>query len=567
MKPQILIIDDEENIRFTLEHFLSAEGYQVTAAEDYDAALAAMDGADFDLIFADIVLRDRSGVDILREVNRRGLNCPVVMITGVPTVETASAAVRLGAFEYLPKPVLQADCLRAARAALRHKRLLDEKARYRANLEAIFAGVKDAIISVNPHQEIIELNSAAGKICGLDRDKVLGHPLTKLELPCGGGCREVLERAMAANKTQERAHLSCQQSDGPEKIVSLSATPLRNDQGRVTGGILVVKDLTRLVTLERGLKMRHRFHQMVGKSEQMQAVFGLIEDLADVSTTVLVSGESGTGKELVADALHYQSGDPDRPLVKVNCAALAENLLESELFGHVKGAFSGAHQGRVGRFERANGGTLFLDEVGLMSPAMQVRLLRVLQEKEFERVGSAKPIKVDVRVIAATNLDLKAEVAAGRFRQDLFFRLKVVELQLPPLRRRREDIPLLMDHFLAQFEKEFDRTAAGISPVAKQLLLQYAWPGNVRELRHAMEHAFILCHQTLIGPEHLPSEIAAEAPAADESPAAITDVEDERARLINALEQVHWNKTKAARILGMSRQHLYRKLKQNRIGE
>lgn len=563
MKPQVLIIDDEENIRFTLGHFLSAEGYQVTAAEDFDAALQAMDGAAFDLIFADIVLRDRSGVDILREVNRRGLNCPVVMITGVPTVETASAAVRLGAFEYLPKPVLQADCLRAARAALRHKRLLDEKARYRANLEAIFAGVKDAIISVDRQLEIIELNSAAGKICGLDREKVLGQTMGALELPCGGGCREVLESAMAENKTQERAHFSCRRADGPEQVVSLSATPLRSDQGQVTGGILVVKDLTRLVTLERGLKMRHRFHQMVGKCEQMQAIYGLIEDLADVPTTVLISGESGTGKELVADALHYQSKDPDRPLVKVNCAALAENLLESELFGHVRGAFSGAHQDRAGRFERANGGTLFLDEVGLMSPAMQARLLRVLQEREFERVGDAKPIKVDVRVIAASNLDLKAEVDAGHFRQDLYFRLKVVELHLPPLRQRREDIPLLIDRFMDQFETEFGRPVAGISPSAKQLLLQYPWPGNVRELRHAMEHAFILCHQQLIDPEHLPPEITMDIPAPDSDLSA----DGERARLLKALNQARWNKTKAARILGISRQHLYRKLKQNHIAE
>ena len=557
MKPNILIIDDEENIRFTLAHFLSAEGYGVTTAEDYDAALKALDEIAFDLIFADIVLRNRSGVDILKEVNSRRGNCPVVMITGVPTVETASAALRLGAFDYLPKPVLQEDCLRAARAALRHKRLLDDKARYRANLEAIFAGVKDAIISVDAGLTVTELNTAAGKICGLERSQALGQPLKELKFHCGRECLEILKSAMDRNRTVEHSQMTCQWAGGPEQVVSLTATPLRTPDGSVSGCILVVRDLTRLVTLERSLKMRHQFHNLVGKSEDMQAIYSRIEDLADVSTTVLISGESGTGKELVADALHYQGADPDKPMVKVNCAALAENLLESELFGHVKGAFSGAHKDRAGRFQRAHGGTIFLDEVGLMSPAMQGRLLRVLQEKEFERVGDATPIKVDVRVIAATNLDLKGELAAGRFRQDLFFRLKVIELRLPPLRKRREDIPLLVDHFMARFRDEFAKPLTGITPAAKQLLLQYPWPGNVRELRHAVEHAFILCRRQMIGPEHLPPEISAHpgASAAD----------GEREHLLKTLEQAHWNKTRAARMLGMSRQHLYRKMKQNQI--
>jgi DNA-binding NtrC family response regulator len=342
-------------------------------------------------------------------------------------------------------------------------------------------------------------------------------------------------------------------------VVSLTATPLRDTGGNASGGILVVKDLSRLVALERDLKMRHGFHNLVGKSHGMQEIYRLIEDLADISTTVLVSGESGTGKELVADALHYQGAGAEKPLVKINCAALAENLLESELFGHVKGAFSGAHRDRVGRFERAHGGTLFLDEVGLMSPAMQGRLLRVLQEKEFERVGDAAPIKVDVRVIAATNLDLKAEVAAGRFRQDLYFRLKVMELRLPPLRHRREDIPLLVEYFMAVFRTDFVKTVTGITAEAEKRLLQYSWPGNVRELRHAVEHAYILCEGQMISAVHLPEEIVeATAPV---------DSQKDRKRLLRALEQAHWNKTKAARILGISRQHLYRKLKQNGITE
>ena len=277
---------------------------------------------------------------------------------------------------------------------------------------------------------------------------------------------------------------------------------------------MTIRDETRLTLLERDLKRRRDFHRLlIGKSEAMQAIYDLIDSLADLRTTVLITGESGTGKELVAEALHYAGCRRDQALVKVNCSALAETVLESELFGHVRGAFTGATHDRAGRFAKADGGTMFLDEIGDLSPLLQQKLLRVLQEKEFERVGDSTPIKVDVRIIAATNRDLKALVAGGAFREDLYYRLKVVELKLPPLRARRLDIPLLVDFFLKEFSAEFNKAIDGVSAEVMELFLDYPWPGNVRELRHVIEHACILSRQTTLTLADLPADLGSEAAA------------------------------------------------------
>jgi len=239
----------------------------------------------------------------------------------------------------------------------------------------------------------------------------------------------------------------------------------------------------------------------------MQKIFSLIEALASAQTTVLIEGESGTGKELAAEALHSGGERSGKPLVKLNCSALPESLLESELFGHVKGAFTGAVQDRIGRFQKAQGGTIFLDEVGDLSPRIQGQLLRVLQEREFERVGDSTPIQVDVRVIAATNKNLREKVRRGEFREDLYYRLKVVQIHMPPLREKREDIPLLVDHFRRKFNTVFHKGIEALSQDVMKAFLQYAWPGNVRELEHTMEHAFIHCQNTTITLDHLPPDL------------------------------------------------------------
>jgi transcriptional regulator with PAS, ATPase and Fis domain len=288
-------------------------------------------------------------------------------------------------------------------------------------------------------------------------------------------------------------------------------------------------------------------------------MFGLIENLAEVDTTVLITGESGTGKELVAEALHYRSNRRDGALVKVNCAALPENLLESELFGHIKGSFTGALRDKIGRFEQADGGTIFLDEIGDISPAMQVRLLRVLQNKEIEKVGGTGTLKVDVRIVAATNQDLLKKVRQDEFREDLYYRLRVVQIPMPPLRDRREDIPLLIDHFVNLYNQRFKRNITGLSESALRLMTLYGWPGNIRELQHAVEHAFVLCRQEIIEIGHLPPELS-ELQLTDQD--EVSEPNDELARVIAALEKAGWNKSRAARLLGVSRRTIYRKMEE-----
>jgi two-component system, NtrC family, response regulator HydG len=338
-------------------------------------------------------------------------------------------------------------------------------------------------------------------------------------------------------------------------------------QGVIIGAVETLQDVTQrkeaeqdlrceLAGLEQELKGRFRFESIIGKSSCMQKMYALLENLADTDTTVLIRGESGTGKELVAKALHYSGDRAARPMVTVNCSALTESLLESELFGHVKGAFTGALKDKVGRFELAEGGTILLDEIGDIPPGMQVKLLRILQEKEFERVGESSPRKADVRVLAATNRNLAELVRAGEFREDLYYRLKVVEVIIPPLRERLDDMPLLIEYFISLFNEKYKRTIRRVSKEVIDIFMKHAWPGNVRELEHALEHAFILCHGSIIMPSHLPAELL-EAPA-NGAPAQAPCRSPSAEQVLSALRQAGWNKAKAARVLAVSRPTLYR---------
>ncbi len=315
--------------------------------------------------------------------------------------------------------------------------------------------------------------------------------------------------------------------------------------------------------LREQLEARFGLENMVGESAPMQDVFGLVRQVAPSRTTVLLEGESGTGKELVARALHQLSPRAKAPLVAVHCAALSPQLLESELFGHEKGAFTGAHEQRAGRFERADGGTLFLDEIGEIDPATQVKILRVLEERAFERVGGRDTLSVDVRLIAATNRDLKAMVDAGEFREDLYYRLHVVSIRLPPLRERREDIPLLLHHYLAIFGKENHRPELGFTSDAVATLCAYRWPGNVRELRNVVESLVVLTRGDKITVRDLPEPVREDtrgAPSLPPAPAGGSMAEAERRTIVRALETQKGNRKRAAEELGISRRTLYRKL-------
>ena len=590
----ILVVDDEESLRLTFQLFLKREGYDpVMTAATFEEAVAAIEQYHFDLIISDIVLEGASGIDFLRRVREMGLDCPVVMVTGYPNVNTASDAVRLGAFDYLPKPVNKDALLRVARLALQQYSLKKEKEkaerenlRYRQYLETIFRSVKDAIITFDTDLNIVEMNQAARFILS-EFDP--GSAIEKGQCAIGDQhpysrklafCRKDLEKVISSRQEVPEHRIETELPDGNRRVLSVTASPLEDGSGTFLGAVLVIRDMTRLEDLEQRGK-RTRFHRFVGASPAMQMVYTLIENVGKVDTAVLVTGESGTGKELVAEALHAESPRKNRPLVKVDCTAIPEDLLESELFGHKKGAFTGAASDRMGRILQADGGTLFLDEIGDISPRMQVRLLRFLQEKTFYPVGRDQPIQVDVRIIAATNADLKAKVRDGKFREDLYFRLRVIDIMLPPLREREGDVALLAQYFVDRFARKMGKPITGISDQALEILEKYQWPGNIRELEHVIERACVLCNTPTISSAHLPEDIiapdySATRPAAPGGPAAVAggagavvppvsgdslaDMPEDQ-RIIAALTRTGGNKAKAARLLGIDRSTLYRKIR------
>jgi two-component system response regulator PilR (NtrC family) len=439
----ILIVDDERSMREFLGIYLKRSGHRVEAAANADAARKAMAAKEFDVVITDLKMPDGSGLEVLSESKHLHPDTQVVVVTAFATAETAIAAMKAGAYDYLTKPFK-----------------VDE--------------------------------------VGL-----------------------VVERAL------ERRVLQSQN-----------------------------------VVLRDEIKGRYKLERLIGKSPPMQRMFEVIRKIAPARTSVLLIGESGTGKELAARALHELSGRDADVFIAVNCGAIPETLIESEFFGHVKGAFTGANSDRSGLFESAHGGTIFLDEIGELPVPMQVKLLRVLQERKVKKVGGTQEKEVDVRVVAATNRDLEAEVEKGTFRQDLFYRLNVIQLRLPPLRERREDIPILVDHFARKFGAEHGRKISGVDPDAMNALVNHSFPGNVRELENLIERAVTLAHGDRIQLDTLPPlnslstaqpHLGPEPPLPEAGMDLEKVLEDfERGIIIKALERTRGNRTEAARLLGVS---------------
>jgi two-component system, NtrC family, response regulator HydG len=445
------------------------------------------------------------------------------------------------------------------------KRIEEELQRHRSRLQAIFGSVKDAIITLNSGMVVVEANKAIENICGLVPKKIIGKVFTDCLIQCSKNCHEIIQKALNGMPLIGEYQIKCSHSHRPEQRVIITSSQLVNRDDNFMGLVIVIRDITRLSNLEKELGKRHQFQNIIGKNSKMQAIYELLDDLADLETTVLITGESGTGKSIVAKALHYCGNRALKPLVTVNCSALPESLLESELFGHIKGSFTGAIKDAQGRFQAAQGGTILLDEIGDISPRIQLKLLKVLQEKEFERVGESSSIKTDARVIACTNKDLKEKVKLGEFREDLYYRLKVVELKLPPLRERLEDIPPLVGYFCDSFKKSFQKSIRGLSDEVMHAFMNYRWPGNVRELEHSIEHAFVLCHDRVISLDHIPSEIReytdAEKKVTEKLP------EEKPEEVLMALNKTYWNKAKAARLLGIDRSTLYRKIRKYQLSK
>jgi PAS domain S-box-containing protein len=565
-----------------------AEGFALARGEsDVEVVSAGLEATEVNPMAIKVMAE--AGVDIARQrsksmddlesldfdvvislCDRAARTCPV--LPGNPEVvnwnlpDPAAAAAEEQKPENTPAENEEAGLavFRPIRDQIRH--LVDDlfdKGYLRALAEAksyakvVLDNISDGIIAHDLNRRIFYFNKAAEEITGYRREEVMYQDCYEA-FPgrfCGGKCH-FCDDAMPVSDLIKQ-ELDIVTKSGEKRFVEMSIRAMIDANGDKIGVLVSFRDLTRERSLARRLGEVDSFAGIVGRDHNMLEVFDLIRDLADSNAPVLIQGESGTGKELVAAAIHNEGQRANRFFVPVNCGALPESLLESELFGHVKGAFTGAIRDKKGRFELADGGTIFLDEIGDIPPATQVRLLRVLQEGTFERVGSEKTIKVDVRLISATNKDLAKEIAAGRFREDLYYRLSVVPVVLPPLRERRNDIPLLVDYILRRELERMGRDEVTMSPEVMGILLSYEWPGNVRELQNWIQFALVKCKGKVIKPEHLPPRMGSPARPVQKS-------RRRRRRKLDAvtvrsvLSETGGNKVEAARLLGVSRATLYR---------
>jgi two-component system, NtrC family, response regulator HydG len=429
--------------------------------------------------------------------------------------------------------------------------------------EAILNSITEGVMALDRDWKIFSWNLAAERITGFHLEEVLGKECTKIFRT--SLCREncPVDKALSCGHPYHDVAVAIRNKNNQIVHLLVNATPLYDADGIIIGGLETFRDVSQSRWMQEELQRHYGYSTIVGRSRAIKKVFELMADLIKTDTTVLIQGESGTGKELIARALHFYGPRRERSFVAINCSALPEGVLESELFGHVKGAFTGAIRDHAGKLELANGGTLFLDEIGEISQALQVKLLRVIEEREFQRVGDNRTIKIDTRIITATNRDLYKTVLNGSFRDDLYYRLSVFPLHLPPLRERLEDIPLLVGHFIEKFNKQMGRNIQGITDRVLETLEKYHWPGNIRELANAMEHAFVHAKGALIHPEDLPQSLLDVAPVplagkAYKREQALDHME--RQLIVKELEAAGWNKTVAAKKLRMGRATLWRKM-------
>ena len=428
--------------------------------------------------------------------------------------------------------------------------------------DIILDSIADGVFTVDHGWRVTSFNRAAERITGVRKDEAIGRPckeVLKADV-CEKGC--ILRETMRSGKSIVNRTVHIVDSSGRRMPISISTALLKDEEDRIIGAVETFRDISVEEKLRKTLTERYSFEDIVSKNHRMHELFDILSDVAESSSAVLLEGESGTGKELFARAIHHLSPRKRQPFIAVNCGALPDTLLESELFGYKAGAFTDAKKDKAGRFRLAERGTLFLDEIGDISPALQVRLLRVLQEKVYEPLGSVESVPADVRIITATNRRLLDLVREGKFREDLYYRIHVIRLELPPLRDRMEDIPLLADHFIHHFNILQKKEISGLSEEALACLVSYDYPGNVRELENIIEHAFILCKSGLIEPHHLPENLCLPrgVEASDRSDAmSMKDLE--AVFITNMLRRNQWNRFKTAKALGIHKSTLFRKIK------
>jgi len=434
-------------------------------------------------------------------------------------------------------------------------------------MDVILNSIADGVFTIDGDKNITSFNKAAEKITGISREHALGQKCFDIFRAsiCQTAC--ALEKTIKTGKEIIDRSINILNSKGEMLPVSVSTSVLRDQKGEIVGGVETFRDLSSIEELRKEISKHYTFKDIISKNHEMQKLFDVLPDIAESDSTVLIQGPSGSGKELFARAIHNLSHRKNKNYIIVNCGALPGTLLESELFGYVKGAFTGALKDKPGRFALAEGGTLFLDEIAELSTALQVKLLRVLQQKEYEPLGATRSSKANVRIIAATNKDLSQLLARGTFREDLYYRLNVVKIDLPPLNRHREDIPLLVDHFIHQFNLKKGKNIGGITEQAMGLLMEYEFPGNVRELENIIEHAFVLCHGPQIKVEHLPKEFTRKLTYENNHiPQSGNRFHEAETRVISeALKKHSGNRAKTAAELGINKSTLWRKMKKFNI--
>ncbi len=434
-------------------------------------------------------------------------------------------------------------------------------------MDVILDSVADGVFTIDNEKNITSFNQAAEKITGIPKNRAIGQKCFDVLHAniCQTAC--ALEKTLKTGKQLIDVPISVINNKGKTIPVSVSTAVLKDKQGKVIGGVETFRDLSSLEALRKEMSRSYTFQDIISKHHEIFKIFDVLPDVAESDSTVLIQGPSGSGKELFARAIHSLSHRKAKPYIVVNCGALPDTLLESELFGYLKGAFTDAKKDKPGRFALAEGGTLFLDEIAELSNALQVKLLRVLQEKEYEPLGATSPRKANVRIIAATNQELSEMLARGRFREDLYYRINVVKIELPPLSERKEDIPLLADHFINQFNIKKGKKVTGIPNQVLSMFMEYDWPGNVRELENVIEHAFVLCHGSHIQREHLPKEFVNKIKeTAKDIPKPPGKIRAAEAHLIvDALKRHAGSRTKAAQELGIDKSTLWRKIKKYKI--
>lgn len=428
------------------------------------------------------------------------------------------------------------------------------------NYQIILESIEEGVFTVNQQWRIMSFNRAAEKITGFTRKEAIGQRCRDIFRTnmCQSGC--ILRRTMEFGKPLNNMPVVIQRADQRRIPISVNTAVLRATDNTIIGGVEIFRDLTAISELKKAYLQKHSFEDIISKNGRMLRNFAILPQIAESDSTLLINGATGTGKEFLARAVHNHSPRKKGPFVAVNCGALPDTLIESELFGYKTGAFTDAKKDKAGRFAMAQGGTIFLDEIGDISPAVQIRLLRVLQDRVYEPLGSTRPVETNARVIAATHRDLKELVDKGGFREDLYYRINVIQVTLPPLRERMEDIPLLVENFIDHFNAAKGKQILGLSEEAAAALMFHDWPGNIRELENAIEHAFVLCAEALIRLPHLPESIQPER-RMGQLPAGMTLADIEKMSILKALERHQGKKMATARELGIDKNTLRRKLK------